>query len=413
MVEELIDELHPDHDFIAQVGNTKYQSDKIKLLDYVPETEFKELIDQSDIVITHAGSGALFSAIKQGKKTIAVARLHKYNEMAKSLFPNAKLTNVYASTEAGTLFASKGNEFCIKDDMKGKVCVRDGELLIHKSLLAQSESIQFDAEWYHTGDLIEISREEPLTFHFVSLKTEMINVGGYKVNPTEVEEALRECDGVADAYVYSKENRIMGKIILCDVVFHVAGIAHVDPKPEMAPLYYKVNRDLTIEIAKWEKGHGVKLFIYMSSRIVYRASKSLKGNVTTIETVPDPNNFYGGLKWQAEKGLQELYSPSFKVAILRPPMIYGPGNKGNFPQNAEYADTVERVRLFAKEHGHRIWISRLFNPLVWLSSFFLPAIPKMFADSYYVPEMSQYDFDYQVISFEESLKGLEAKRTMR
>lgn len=135
-----------------------------------------------------------------------------------SLFPNAKLTNVYASTEAGTLFASKGNEFCIKEDMKDKVCVRDGELLIHKSLLAQSESIQFDGDWYHTGDLIEVSCMEPLSFHFISRKTEMINVGGYKVNPTEVEEVLRKCDGVSDAYVYSKENRIMGKIILCDVV---------------------------------------------------------------------------------------------------------------------------------------------------------------------------------------------------
>lgn len=142
---------------------------------------------------------------------------HTLNQLT-SLFPNAKLTNVYASTEAGTLFASKGNEFCIKEDMRDKVCVRDGELLIHKSLLAQSESILFDGDWYHTGDLIEVSCEEPLTFHFVSRKTEMINVGGYKVNPTEVEEALRECDGVVDAFVYSKENRIMGKIILCDVV---------------------------------------------------------------------------------------------------------------------------------------------------------------------------------------------------
>ena len=42
-----------------------------------------------------------------------------------------------------------------------------------------------------------------------------------------------------------------------DVVFHVAGIAHVNPKLEMAPLYYKVNRDLTIEIANWAKEHGV------------------------------------------------------------------------------------------------------------------------------------------------------------
>ena len=253
-----------------------------------------------------------------------------------------------------------------------------------------------------------------------------------------------------------------------DAVFHVAGIAHVDPKPEMAPLYYKVNRDLAIEIAKWAKEHGVKQFIYMSSRIVYRASKSMKGNVTTIETEPDPNDFYGDSKLQAEKGLvnvngnlnlnDNLNGNRMKVVILRPPMIYGPGNKGNlprlawlatktpvfpawhnkrsmlhvynlaefvkqiilremegtfFPQNAEYADTVEIVRQFAKEHGHKIWISRLFNPFVWLGSFFLSAIPKMFADSYYVQEMSQYDFDYQVISFEESLKGLDVRKTMK
>ena len=82
MVEELIDELHPKQEFVAQLGNTKYKSDKIKCLEFVPEAEFKEMIGKADIVITHAGSGALFSAIKQGKKAIAVARLHKYKEMA-------------------------------------------------------------------------------------------------------------------------------------------------------------------------------------------------------------------------------------------------------------------------------------------------------------------------------------------
>ena len=81
MVEDLIDELHPNQEFVAQLGNTKYKSDKIKCLDFVPEADFKELIGKADIVITHAGSGALFSAIKQGKKAIAVARLHRYKEM--------------------------------------------------------------------------------------------------------------------------------------------------------------------------------------------------------------------------------------------------------------------------------------------------------------------------------------------
>ena len=86
-----------------------------------------------------------------------------------------------------------------------------------------------------------------------------------------------------------------------DTVFHVAGIAHVDPKPEMASLYYKVNRDLAIEVAKWAKEHGVKQFIYMSSKIVYHASKSIKGDVVTKDTIPNPNDFYGDSKLQAEK----------------------------------------------------------------------------------------------------------------
>lgn len=243
-----------------------------------------------------------------------------------------------------------------------------------------------------------------------------------------------------------------------DVVFHVAGIAHVDPKPEMAPLYYKVNRDLTIEIAKWAKERGVKQFIFMSSKIVYHASKSLKGDRVTKDTKPQPNDFYGDSKLQAEIGLKELEGPQFKICILRPPMIYGVGNKGNlprlgwlatktpifpawhnkrsmlhvdnlaefvkqcilremsgtfFPQNKELVDTVEIVRHFAKENGHKVWITRLFNPLVWLGSFFLPPIPKMFSDSYYDPEMSKYDFDYNVVSFKDSLKGLDIRKTMK
>lgn len=243
-----------------------------------------------------------------------------------------------------------------------------------------------------------------------------------------------------------------------DVVFHVAGIAHVDPKPEMAPLYYKVNRDLTIEIAKHAKEKGVKQFIFMSSGIVYHASKSLAPNVITADTKPNPNDFYGDSKLQAEQGLEELNSPTFKIAILRPPMIYGPNCKGNFlrlgwlatkapvfpawhnqrsmlyidnlaefvkqlilrekegffyPQNKDRSDTVEIVKFFAKKYHHGIWISSLFNPIVTIGSWFLPQIPKMFADSYYVPEMSEYDFDYQIVSLEESMKKLEITEANR
>ena len=248
-----------------------------------------------------------------------------------------------------------------------------------------------------------------------------------------------------------------------DVVFHVAGIAHVDPKPSMAPLYYKVNRDLTIEVARTAQEAGVKQFIFMSSEIVYHCSKSLKPHVITPDTKPDPNDFYGDSKLQAEEGLRNLNHDGnrMKVCILRPPMIYGPGCKGNFlrlgwlatktpffpcwhnqrsmlyidnlgefvkqlvlremegtfyPQNRELSDTVEIVRFFARKYNHRIWISRVFNPFVVVGSWFLPQIPKMFADSYYEPRMTEYDFDYQVVSLDESMQKLEvteANRRMR
>ena len=245
-----------------------------------------------------------------------------------------------------------------------------------------------------------------------------------------------------------------------DAVYHVAGIAHVNADPKMEALYYKVNRDLTIEVAKHAKAAGVKQFIFMSSQIVFHESQSLKTEVLTSETKENPNGFYGDSKLQAELGLkalvsdgskefQEVSGGEMKICILRPPMIYGPNAKGNFPrlaklacktpifpcwhnkrsmlyidnlaefvkqavlrelsgtyypQNRELADTVEIIRFFAKAAGHRIWITRLLNPFVWLGSFVLQPINKMFATYYYDPEMSKMDFDYQLVSFDESLK---------
>ena len=75
-----------------------------------------------------------------------------------------------------------------------------------------------------------------------------------------------------------------------------------------------------------------------------------------------------------------------------------------YPQNRELADTVEIIHFFAREMGHKVWITRLLNPFVWLGSFVLQPINKMFATYYYDPSMSKMDFEYQLVSFEESLK---------
>ena len=117
-----------------------------------------------------------------------------------------------------------------------------------------------------------------------------------------------------------------------DVVYHVAGIAHVSTDPSMESLYMQVNRDLTIEVAKHAKAAGIKQFIFMSSAIVYGDSVPAgTGKPITLETKPNPANFYGRSKLEAEEGLQDLEDESFKVSIVRAPMIFGAHAKGNFP----------------------------------------------------------------------------------
>lgn len=140
----------------------------------------------------------------------------KTAEQLKQIFPYAKFTNVYASTEAGTLFAANGNNFSIKPEIQSFIQIQDNELLIHKSLMGKSEFS--DSEWYHTGDIVKIVSEDPLQFQFVSRKNEMINVGGYKVNPGEVEEIIRNIEGIQDVRVFAKSNSLLGNIICCEVV---------------------------------------------------------------------------------------------------------------------------------------------------------------------------------------------------
>ena len=144
----------------------------------------------------------------------------KFNEKTfkqlHQVFPNAKITNVYASTEAGTLFASQNDIFSIRPEYEHLIRFENNELLIHNSLMGSTET-NID-EWYKTGDVIEIVSQKPLRFRFVNRKSEMINVGGYKVNPIEVEEAILTLTGIKNVRVYSKSNSVLGNIICCEVV---------------------------------------------------------------------------------------------------------------------------------------------------------------------------------------------------
>lgn len=134
------------------------------------------------------------------------------------IFPNAKINNIYASTEAGSLFAAKGDCFQIPEAIKDEFKVVDDELLIHRSLLGSSDSFTFTDDYYHSGDLIEWVNEPTGLFRFKSRKNELINVGGYKVNPGEVEVAIMDIEGVRQAMVYGKANSILGNVLCADVV---------------------------------------------------------------------------------------------------------------------------------------------------------------------------------------------------
>src|SRR5699024_1478390 len=118
-----------------------------------------------------------------------------------------------------------------------------------------------------------------------------------------------------------------------DVILHVAGIAHNSSDPELEELYYKVNRDLTVEVAKKAKTEGVSQFIYMSSIIVFGS----KVEVIDSNTQPNPDNFYGDSKLQGELGIKDLQEEYFNVVIVRPPMVYGNGSKGNYPRLSKLA----------------------------------------------------------------------------
>lgn len=241
-----------------------------------------------------------------------------------------------------------------------------------------------------------------------------------------------------------------------DTVFHVAGIAHSDSgkiSAEKERLYRSVNTDLAVETAKKAKEQGAGQFIFMSSAIVYGNSAPIgKQKMITKDTVPTPANCYGDSKLQAEHGILPLQDENFKVVVLRPPMIYGKQCKGNytvmakmakklpvfpkiqnsrsmlyienlcefvrlmidneehgifFPQNAEYSNTSEMVRMIAATHGKKIHLTRMFNWAFPLCRHFVGAIDKAFGNLTYDKELSEYKTEYRLFGLAESIERTE------
>ncbi len=241
-----------------------------------------------------------------------------------------------------------------------------------------------------------------------------------------------------------------------DAVFHVAGIAHADVgnvSEETKALYYKVNTDLTAETAAKAKNDGVKQFVFMSSAIVYGESAPIgKAKVIGKDTIPTPANFYGDSKLQAENRILPLQSDDFNVVVLRPPMIYGRGSKGNYPtlsklarklpvfpyvknersmlyienlcefvrlmivngehgvfhpQNGEYSNTADLVKMIAAVHNKKIFVIKGFGWALKLASHITGIVNKAFGNMSYDMSISEYTENYRICGLEESIKRTE------
>lgn len=209
-----------------------------------------------------------------------------------------------------------------------------------------------------------------------------------------------------------------------DVVFHVAGIAHQKETKQNAHQYFEINRDLAGEVAKKSKQDGVQQFIFLSSMSVY----GLDTGVITKSTKPNPKTNYGKSKLQAEELINKLRSEDFKVCVLRPPMVYGKGCKGNyqtivkivkrfpvfpkvnnkrslvsidtlvcfvkdavdqeydglfFPQNKEYVKTIDLAKDIAEQENKSLYFSYILGFAVVLFRPFIKSLKKAFGSLIY------------------------------
>lgn len=233
-----------------------------------------------------------------------------------------------------------------------------------------------------------------------------------------------------------------------DCVLHLAGLAHASQKKSMIPLYRSVNRDLTLEIARMARAAGVPQFVFLSSSIVFGPpSRAGRPFVITPETTPNPKGAYALSKFEAECGLRAMETEGFRVAILRPMMVYGPGCKGNYnrlrglvsrmnffpdfsnlrgaiyveslvelilriiqggqggiyhPQDEFVAATADFVREIARFRGKTMHFTRVFNPFLRLLGG-VSIVRRAFGSFSYRPDMTEFPQQYRITPFPESV----------
>lgn len=231
-----------------------------------------------------------------------------------------------------------------------------------------------------------------------------------------------------------------------DVVINVVGIAHIKITPDMRDLFFKINTDYAVDLCKLSKEQGVKQYIYMSSMNVYGDTDEC---ISSREQ-EGPKNFYGESKLIADQRIHEMADDNFKVASVRPPVVYGKGCKGNFnpliklakvafvfpkynnvrsvihidnltnficqlvkncdggyfhPQNDRHTSTTELIVSIRKAMGKKTLLIPGFGWFIKLMKSFIHMADRAFSDDYYAHELSNYRGEnYCTVDLMESIR---------
>lgn len=239
-----------------------------------------------------------------------------------------------------------------------------------------------------------------------------------------------------------------------DSVIHTAGIAHDSTRNSDKEEYYRVNSELTFDTARKAMNDGVRQFIFMSSSIVYGKSAPIgQSKIITRDSPVNPKSYYGDSKVKAENMLATLEGENFRVCVLRCPMIYGRGCRGNYnalskfarklpffpmvrnsrsmlyvknfaefarlvvddcahgifwPQNGEYSCTSEMVRMIAESHGRKILLLPGCEIPLKVLACMSGLVNKAFGSLAYDMSLSDYGKNYRLYDLRGSIDETEA-----
>lgn len=217
-----------------------------------------------------------------------------------------------------------------------------------------------------------------------------------------------------------------------DSIILLSAIVHKNEKKVSKELYFEINHRMAVEIAKKAKESRVSQFIFMSTAAVFGSHRTR----ITNDTSPEPNTYYGMSKLAAENDIMKLQTNDFRVAIVRPPMVYGDDCKGNYdrltklakftfifpdihnkrsiihitqliegllfiieesksgifhPQSKYYADTSLIVQNIRKKMGKKTLMIKFANPLLQALSSKSPTLKKLFTDYYYDKDITFFE----------------------